>query len=66
MKYSISNQVWKYIVTTDDYGFIISTNNSPNNRPHWSIGWNIEELKTYYHRDNSSAGPTPAIITQIE
>lgn len=45
--------MWKYEITTNSNGIIISTNSYPNDRPHWSIGWSINELKKYYYRDEN-------------
>ena len=66
MNYSISNEVWEYMISTDDKGLIISVNKSPNGRPHWCIGWTIDELKKYYHREKSNNGPSPAVIKEIK
>jgi hypothetical protein len=53
MKYRLYNQMWGYVVTTDNNGVVISTNSYPNNREHWSVGCSMDWLRKYYYRDET-------------
>ena len=46
--------MWQYEVIVNSNGIIVSTNSYPNDRPHWSIGWDIDSLKKYYYRDENN------------
>lgn len=52
-RYTISNSSISFYVECDEKGIITDCSNTPNNRPHWLIGKQIEWVKDYYDAGNT-------------